>query len=40
MSLPQGVQITAPLKPGYETILTADALALVKANLPEGAAKP
>ena len=29
LTLPAGVQITAPLKPGYESILTADALALV-----------
>jgi malate synthase len=29
MSLPQGVEIKAPLKPGFETILTPDALALV-----------
>jgi len=29
MNLPQGVQITAPMKPEYERILTADALGLV-----------
>ena len=29
MSTPTGVQITAPLPPGYERILTSDALALV-----------
>ena len=29
LNLPQGVQITAPLQPGYESILTYDALALV-----------
>ena len=29
MSIPTGVQITAPLAPGYDRILTADALALV-----------
>jgi malate synthase len=29
MNLPQGVQIAAPMKPEYEGILTADALALV-----------
>lgn len=29
LNLPSGVQINAPIKPGYETILTADALALV-----------
>ncbi|HQR21275.1 MAG TPA: malate synthase A, partial [Burkholderiaceae bacterium] len=29
MSTPTGVQITAPLAPGYDRILTADALALV-----------
>ncbi len=29
MTLPQGVEIRAPLKPGYDRILSADALALV-----------
>jgi malate synthase len=29
MNLPQGIQIAAPMKPEYERILTADALALV-----------
>ncbi len=29
MNLPQGVEIRAPLKPGFESILTPDALALV-----------
>ena len=29
MSTPTGVQITAPLAPGFERILTSDALALV-----------
>jgi malate synthase len=29
LNLPAGVQITAPIKPGYESILTHDALALV-----------
>lgn len=29
MNLPQGVTIKAPLKPGFETVLTPDALALV-----------
>jgi malate synthase len=29
MNLPQGVEIRAPIKPGFETILTAEALALV-----------
>ena len=29
LTLPASVQITAPLKPGYECILTHDALALV-----------
>src|SRR5213595_3448433 len=29
ISLPQGMQINAPILPGFETILTADALALV-----------
>jgi malate synthase len=29
MNMPQGVQITAPMKPEYEQILSADALALV-----------
>jgi malate synthase len=29
MSFPQGVDIRAPIKPGFESILTADALALV-----------
>jgi malate synthase len=29
LNLPQGVQITGPIKPGYESILTHDALALV-----------
>ena len=29
MSTPTGVQITAPLAPGYDRILTADALSLV-----------
>ncbi|MGB5010125.1 MAG: malate synthase A [Candidatus Dechloromonas phosphoritropha] len=29
LNLPQGVQITGPIKPGFETILTHDALALV-----------
>jgi malate synthase len=29
MNLPQGVEIRAPLKPGFDSILTADALALV-----------
>ncbi len=29
MSLPQGVEIKAPIKPGFDQILTADALALV-----------
>ena len=29
LNLPAGVQVNAPIKPGYETILTADALALV-----------
>ena len=29
LNLPAGVQITAPLQPGYESILTHDALALV-----------
>jgi malate synthase len=29
MNIPQGVQITAPMKPEYEQILSADALALV-----------
>ena len=29
MNLPQGVQITAPMKPEYERILTTDALGLV-----------
>jgi malate synthase len=27
--LPQGVQVTGPIKPGYESILTHDELALV-----------
>ena len=27
LNLPQGVQITGPIKPGYESILTHDALA-------------
>ena len=27
LNLPAGVQVNAPIKPGYETILTADALA-------------
>ena len=29
LNLPAGMQINAPIQPGYETILTADALALV-----------
>jgi len=29
LNLPAGMEINAPIKPGYETILTADALALV-----------
>jgi malate synthase len=29
LQLPEGMQITGPIKPGYETILTFDALALV-----------
>ena len=29
LNLPQGVQVTGPIKPGYESILTHDALALV-----------
>ena len=29
MNLPQGIQITAPMKPEYERILSADALGLV-----------
>ena len=29
LNLPQGVQITGPIKPGFETILTHDALALI-----------
>ena len=32
LNLPAGVQITAPIKPEYEAILTHDALAFV-ANL-------
>ncbi|WP_118179155.1 malate synthase A [Paraburkholderia phosphatilytica] len=31
LQLPQGMQITAEIQPGFETILTADALALVAA---------
>ena len=31
MSMPTGVQITAPLAPGYDRILSVDALALVAA---------
>ena len=29
LNLPQGVQITGPILPGYESVLTHDALALV-----------
>jgi malate synthase len=29
LNLPQGMQINAPLKPGYENILTLEALELV-----------
>ena len=29
LNLPAGVQITAPLQPGFDAILTHDALALV-----------
>ncbi|CAN7319694.1 malate synthase A [Trinickia sp. LjRoot230] len=29
LSLPQGIEITAPIEPGFETILTPDALTLV-----------
>jgi len=29
LNLPQGVQITGPIKPGYESILTFEALELV-----------
>jgi malate synthase len=29
LDLPAGMQINAPIRPGYETILTRDALALV-----------
>ena len=29
LQLPEGMQITGPIRPGYETILTFDALALV-----------
>ena len=29
LNLPAGVQITGPIKPGYESVLTHDALALV-----------
>jgi malate synthase len=29
LNLPAGIQVTGPINPGYETILTADALALV-----------
>ena len=29
LNLPSGMQINAPIRPGYESILTADALALV-----------
>jgi malate synthase len=29
ITLPAGMQITGDIKPGYETILTPDALALV-----------
>ena len=29
LNLPQGVQITGPIKPGYESVLTFEALELV-----------